>query len=186
MKTLIVVAHPNLHESRINKRWLQELEQYSDRLTIHNLYEQYPDSKLDIAREQTLLEQHDRIILQFPLYWFSSPPLLKQWLDEVFLEDWAYGTDIELFHSKTISVAISAGSRESDYQMDRKYRYDIHHILSPFEVTTRYLNAQYREPFVLYAAGSHLSDDALEDSAKRYAEYALQPYADTQAVQYLH
>lgn len=182
MKTLIVVAHPNLHESRINKRWLQELEQHSDRLTIHRLYEEYPNGKLDIAREQALLEQHDQIILQFPLYWFSSPPLLKQWLDEVFLEDWAYGPDVNLFHSKTISVAISAGSREKDYQVDGKYRYDIHSLLSPFEVTTRYLNAQYREPFVLYAAGSHLSEEALEDSARKYAEYVLQPYNQEQAV----
>lgn len=174
MKTLIVIVHPALHESRVNQRWLSELEPYKDQLTLHNLYAQYPDSKLDVAREQQLLDQHDRIILQFPLYWFSSPPLLKQWLDEVLLEGWAFGKGIDRFRQKTISVAVSAGSEEADYQLQGKYKRDIHSVLSPFELTVRYLNAQSREPFVLFDAGSHTSEAIIEESARQYADYVLQ------------
>lgn len=37
MSTLVIVVHPDLAESRINKRWVQELKEQSD-VTIHNLY----------------------------------------------------------------------------------------------------------------------------------------------------
>ncbi|WP_396125955.1 NAD(P)H-dependent oxidoreductase [Brevibacillus laterosporus] len=25
-----------------------------------------------------------------PFYWYSSPPLLKKWLDDIFTHGWAY------------------------------------------------------------------------------------------------
>ena len=43
MKTLIVVAHPNLKNSKVNKSWLKEAKKYPDKFTIHNLYEIYPN-----------------------------------------------------------------------------------------------------------------------------------------------
>jgi len=54
-------------------------------VTIHPLYEAYPDWSIDVTREHELLLAHDRIVLQFPFYWYSSPPLLKKWLDFVLL-----------------------------------------------------------------------------------------------------
>ncbi len=78
MKTLIVVIHPNINESKINKRWASEVTKHPELYTVHDLYQTYKDGVIDIEKEQRLIEQHDKIILQFPLYWFNSPPLLKQ------------------------------------------------------------------------------------------------------------
>ena len=80
MKALIVLAHPNIETSRVNKRWREELAQHTDIAEIHELYREYPDWQIDVEREQRLLESHELIVLQFPLYWYSYPPLLKKWL----------------------------------------------------------------------------------------------------------
>ena len=41
--------------------------------------------------EQQRLADHDLIVLQFPLYWYTGPALLKEWLDLVWLQGFAYG-----------------------------------------------------------------------------------------------
>jgi len=35
MKTLVILVHPNMENSRINKRWKEELEKYPDKITVH-------------------------------------------------------------------------------------------------------------------------------------------------------
>ena len=77
MKTLVVVTHPDIANSVVNKRWLEELRRYPERYTVHELHQAYPDWQIDVAQEQRLIEAHDNIVLQFPIFWFSSPPLLK-------------------------------------------------------------------------------------------------------------
>ena len=66
MKPLVIVAHPDMERSRVNRRWKQELDQYPADIDVHELYTQYPDWKIDVAQEQKLLEAHDLLILQFP------------------------------------------------------------------------------------------------------------------------
>ena len=82
MKTLIIASHPHIAQSVVNKRWLDELAKHPDRFTVHRLYTAYPDGKIDITREQALVEAHGGIVFQFPVYWFNCPPLLKQWFDD--------------------------------------------------------------------------------------------------------
>ena len=99
-KTLVIVTHPNYQDSKINKRWVEELETQPDRFTVHHLYSTYPDTVIDVEREQKLVESHDNVVFQFPVYWFNCPPLLKQWLDEVLLYGWAYGSGGEASKAK--------------------------------------------------------------------------------------
>lgn len=87
MKTLVILAHPNIEDSRVNQRWKQELLQYTNEITIHEIYKEYPNWSIDVLREQKLLETHSNIIFQFPLYWYSYPPLLKSGLMMFLLTD---------------------------------------------------------------------------------------------------
>ena len=64
MKILVNVFHPNLEQSKVNRRWVKELEGRPD-ITINIAYSRYPDWKIDVAREQDLLLQHDRIANQW-------------------------------------------------------------------------------------------------------------------------
>lgn len=45
----------------------------------------------DIAAEQRKLLDADALILQFPLWWFSMPAIMKGWIDRVYAYGLAYG-----------------------------------------------------------------------------------------------
>ncbi|CVA60798.1 General stress protein 14 [Serratia marcescens] len=119
MKTLVVVTHPDIANSVVNKRWLEELRRYPERYTVHELHQAYPDWQIDVAQEQRLIEAHDNIVLQFPIFWFSSPPLLKKWLDDVLTYGWAYGSRSGYkMQNKKLALAVTAGVRAEDYARD--------------------------------------------------------------------
>lgn len=46
---------------------------------------------VDIALEQDKLRWADAVILQFPLWWFSMPAILKGWVERVYAYGFAYG-----------------------------------------------------------------------------------------------
>jgi len=45
----------------------------------------------DIAAEQAKLKWADAVILQFPLWWFSMPAIMKGWVERVYAYGFAYG-----------------------------------------------------------------------------------------------
>ena len=94
-RVLINLVHPNIGESRVNKL-LTQTAQKEENVTINNLYAEYPDFKIDVQKEQELLLENDVIIFQFPLYWLSSPALLKEWFDRTFVYNFAYGENYKL------------------------------------------------------------------------------------------
>lgn len=173
MKKLIIVSHPNIANSVINKRWVKEFEKHPDHFTIHNIYAEYSDGKIDIEKEQKLIEAHDTLILQYPLYWFNCPPFLKQWLDDVFTYGWAYGSKGNSLKSKKIALAISAGIDEKDFQVDGEWKVTIEQLILPFKTTALYTKSDFRGHFVLYDSHNAPNSDALEKSAQDYIKFAM-------------
>ncbi|KIF75601.1 NADPH-quinone reductase [Streptomyces sp. 150FB] len=45
----------------------------------------------DIRREQDKLRRADTLIVQFPLWWFGPPAILKGWFDRLFVQGFAQG-----------------------------------------------------------------------------------------------
>jgi NAD(P)H dehydrogenase (quinone) len=45
----------------------------------------------EVRAEQAKLDSADLLVLQFPLWWFSVPAILKGWIDRVFVRGFAYG-----------------------------------------------------------------------------------------------
>jgi len=45
----------------------------------------------DIALEQDKLRWADTVILQFPLWWYSMPAIMKGWVERVYAYGFAYG-----------------------------------------------------------------------------------------------
>lgn len=102
MKTVVLLFHPNFEASRINKAFEQAI---GGDYTVRHMYVLYPDNKIDVAKEQVVLTEADRIVLQFPMYWYSSPSLLKEWQDQVLLYGWAYGSSGKALHGKELLLA---------------------------------------------------------------------------------
>lgn len=172
MKTLVIVTHPEIEKSVINKRWIEELEKNPEKYTVHQLYKEYPDGKINVAREQELMESHDNIVFQFPFYWFSSPPLLKQWLDEVILYGWTYGSNSGFkLAGKKMTLAISIGIDEDLYSASGKYKYTMKELLRPYELTFDYIKAQYEDPFLYYGIERDSSEEWIGKSVPMYLDF---------------
>lgn len=172
MKTLVIIIHPNLENSLINKRWIEELKKYPNQYTLHDLYQLYPDEKINIEKEQQLIEEHDTIVFQFPFYWFNCPPLLKKWLDEVLTHGWAYGSKSGYkLEGKKIALAISAGINKEDYSETGRYKYTLEQLTSPFEVTFNYIKADYKPLFAFYGAEHHPNQEKIEKNTTDYISF---------------
>ena len=171
MKTLIIVSHPNISKSVINKQWIEELQKYPEKYTVHELKKEYPDEKIDVKKEQQLVEEHGTIIFQFPINWYASPPILKKWIDNVLTYGWAFGKNGDKFQNRKVALAVSAGIKKEDYQ-SRKYHYTLEELLAPFEATFRgYCHADYGPLFAFYGATAAPSKEEIEQSAKEYLNF---------------
>lgn len=173
-KTLVIVAHPQIEQSKVNQRWVEELAQYPDQFTIHELYQSYPDGKIDVQREQRLIEKHEHLILQFPVYWFNCPPLLKQWLDEVFTYGWAYGSTGNKLRNKKIMLAVSAGIKAEEFSHTGKYKVTLEQVLKPFELTADYVKADYQSIYAFYNAENNPLPQDIDQSAINYVQALIQ------------
>jgi glutathione-regulated potassium-efflux system ancillary protein KefG len=171
MKTLVVVAHPNLDGSRINKAWVEALKKQPN-VTLVDLTARYPDQHIDILAEQALLLEHDRIVLQFPLYWYSSPPILKSWIDAVLQPGFAYAVGGDKLRGKEWMVSTSVGSTEDGYRAGGHNHFTVDELLRPFQQTVNYTGGIYRSPFLFYRA-MLVTDSEIEEGTQRMLKHVL-------------
>ncbi|MGN7989698.1 NAD(P)H-dependent oxidoreductase [Pedobacter sp. 22226] len=172
MKTLIIVTHPDMKNSIVNKRWVNELHKFPDQFHVHQLYEAYPDEKIDVGAEQKLIEQYDKIVFQFPYYWFNAPAMLKKWLDEVLTHGWAYGSKSGYkVGGKKIALAISLGVDEQELSANGIYKYPLEELTRPFELSFEYVKADYKPLFAYYGIEYNSSDEWIERSVSLYMDF---------------
>jgi glutathione-regulated potassium-efflux system ancillary protein KefG len=166
MKTLILFAHPRLEKSRTNRALLARIPNHPD-LFFNDLYEAYPDFNVDVEREKDLLIKHDVIIWQHPFFWYSCPPLLKQWIDLVLELGWAYGPNGNALKGKIIFNAITTGGSTEAYSPKGYNRFTIKEYLYPFDQTASLCNMNYLPPFAVQ--GTHrLTSDQITMHADQY------------------
>ena len=163
---LILFAHPLLEKSRVHSELLKKAKTVEG-VTINDLYERYPDFDIDVEREKKLLTGHDIIVWQHPFYWYSAPPLLKQWQDLVLEHGWAYGKKgTALAGKKIFNVLTSGGSMEA-YQQEGFHKYSIHDFLKPFERTAELCRMSYWPPFWIH--GVHRMEmDMIKQHSEQY------------------
>lgn len=169
-KTLVIVAHPQIKESVVNQRWIEELRKHPDKFTVHEIYQVYPNGIIDVAKEQALIEAHENLIFQFPVYWFNCPPFFKQWLDDVFTYGWAYGSTGNKLKNKKIMLAVSAGIQSKDYSDTGRYQLSLNQALYPFELTALYVEADYQPIYAFYGTESNPTSEEVDQSAIHYVQ----------------
>lgn len=180
MKVLVLIAHPHIEKSRVNAGWKKALLSHSDgSITVHDLYEHYPDEYIDIKHEQKLLLSHDRIVFQFPFYWYSTPPLLKKWMDEVLAFGWAYGPGGSALRGKELILAISIGGAKNSYGADGYNYYTISELTRPLQATANLTGMHFLPHFVLHSAVSADQaeiDKSTEEYIRHIANKELHPF----------
>lgn len=173
MKTLVIVAHPHLDQSKVNKAWVERLKQEAS-ITVHDLYAAYPTFEIDVQKEQQLMMEHDRVVFQFPFYWYSTPAILKQWQDAVLTYGWAYGAEGNKLHNKEFMLAISAGGPEQAYARDGYNFFTIEELTAPLHAMANLTGMKYLAPFRFHGAGQ-ASEEQIKHSAVEYVKHILNP-----------
>lgn len=163
---LIIFAHPRFEGSRVNSRLVSKIPD-ADNITFHDLYERYPDFNIDIESEKSLLENNEVIIWHHPFYWYSSPPILKQWIDMVLEYGWAYGSGGKALEGKLIFNAITTGGNADAYCPQGYNCFTIADFMHPFEQTARLCLMDYLPPFTVMGTHS-MKQEQVERAANDY------------------
>ena len=165
-RILLLLAHPSLDRSEVNRPMADAVVDI-DGITLIDLYAEYPDFQIDIDREQQRLLEHDVIIFQHPLYWYSTPAILKEWQDLVLEHDFAYGSKGTALHGKIFFNALTAGGIEAAYRAEGYNHFTIRELLHPLEQTAVLCGMIYLPPFALFGSrtaveegrvGRHVAD----------------------------
>lgn len=166
-RVLVLFAHPALEKSRVHRRLMHHARAVPG-ITFHDLYEEYPDFDVDVAREQALLDTHDVVLLQFPIYWYSPPALIKQWEDLVLEHGWAYGTGGTHLRGKFLGCALTTGGRAAAYAAGALNRFTVSEFLRPLDQTAVLCGMRFLPPYLIQ--GTHLMEPAaIEQHAAQYA-----------------
>lgn len=170
-KVLVLFAHPKFEHSDANNALLRAISDL-DNVTVQDLYELYPDFNINIQKEQELLFEHEVIIWHHPFYWYSCPPLLKQWIDLVLEFGWAYGPGGVYLKNKYILNAITSGGSQEAYSRKGQNAYTIDEFLRPFEQTARLCGMHYLPYFQV--AGTHrIGKEELREKAEEYRKMVI-------------
>ena len=156
-RILILFAHPSQHRSEVNRPLLEATRQAGE-ATVVDLYGEYPDYCIDIDREQQRLRDHEVIVFMFPLYWYSTPAILKEWQDLVLEYGFAYGHDGRELEGKQLLCALTAGGIEDAYRARGYNHYTIRELLRPIEQTATLCGMVYLPPYALFGARTALED----------------------------
>jgi glutathione-regulated potassium-efflux system ancillary protein KefF len=166
---LVLLAHPALEQSRVNRRLLQAARSAGVRVQVRDLYALYPDYLIDAAAEQAHLAAARLVVWQHPIHWYGAPPLMKLWLDEVLAFGWAYGPGGNALRGKDVWLVGSTGGPQDSYRPDSYNRYFFDAFLPPYEQTAALCGLRFLPPLMLH--GAHRVDEAeLAAHADVYAQ----------------
>lgn len=112
----MILAHPKI-ENSIGNKIISELTNKDDNVEVRHLNKLYPNFKINIQAAQEALLRSDTIIFQYPLYWYSSPAILKEWIDQVFEYGFAFGENYKLAE-KNVIISITVGSDKKFYPQE--------------------------------------------------------------------
>lgn len=172
-EVLVLVAHPQMEQSRANRALMRAAGEVAaaskGRVEVRDLYALYPDYLIDVPTEQSLLASARLVVWQHPVHWYSMPPLMKLWLDEVLSFGWAYGPGGDALRGKDLWLALTTGGADASYRPEGYNRYFFDAFLPPCEQTAALCGMRFLPPLVMH--GAHRAGaTAIAEHAQVYAE----------------
>lgn len=157
---LVILSHPYLSTSNTHLAISTKLANTSG-VTVRHIDQLSRNGvNFDPKEEQKLWEKADSIILEFPLYWYHSPASLKQYLDDVLTEDWAY-QDAYKLENKNLQVLTTTGGIEELYSAKGEHGFSLSEILTPYKAMASFTKMNYLPELAIYAA-NFLKPEELE------------------------
>jgi len=143
MKVLVVFVHPRRDSftGAVLDSFLEGLNDAGHEAAVADLYGEGFDPRFgdadfshfnglgpipeEIRDEQRRIESADGLVFIFPVWWWSTPAMLKGWIDRVFTGGWAYdyvdGKSAGLLKDRPVLWLASAAVGPETYA---KYGYD--------------------------------------------------------------
>lgn len=177
MKTLVIISHPEITESGSQQYLLSSIPENND-ITVHHLESAYPDFNIDVEKEQALLKEHERIIFQFPFYWYSAPGLLKKWQDDVLTDGFAYGKRGNVLAGKEFGLVMSMGIKEEEYQPGGREGFSIGELTKPFQAMALKTGMVFLKTLSIFQF-SYLTEEQKMDLLIRYQQYLTREKEDS-------
>lgn len=172
MTTVLLLAHPDFAVSRANRALLAGLNHLPG-LEVAELYALYPNGQIDFAVERERVLRADRLVLQFPLYWYSTPPLLKHWQDAVLTPLFYREPGIAASTAGLpVIAATTTGGPSASYRPGGATGMTIDELFAPLRATARRCGWLWQAPFALHDV-RNLDDAALTRAGKDYRSVVL-------------
>lgn len=94
----------------------------------------------------------ERILLQFPLFWYQAPGLVADWLTAVFDEQFLSASNLA---NKNIEfgIILTVGVPLKEYQAGGRENVTISELLRPYQTFAHALKFNYLPPFILAQYG---------------------------------
>jgi glutathione-regulated potassium-efflux system ancillary protein KefF len=163
-RIVVLAAHPSMAHSRVTRTLMRAAARCAPEggIDVRDLYALYPDYLIDVPAEQAVLSAADLVVWLHPVHWYSMPPLLKLWLDEVFAFGWAYGPGGRALEGKDLWLVASTGGPEESYHPAGYNRHFFDAFLPPYEQTAALTRMRWLPPLILH--GAHRIDDSALDA----------------------
>lgn len=152
-QTLILIFHPDLARSTANAA-LRDAARTVPGARVIDMQACCPGGLIDSAAEARALLQADRIVLQFPVQWYSTPALLKAWQDAV-LTRMCYihpETEGHRLAGTALMIAATAGNIPEAYGRDGANHFTMEELLAPLKATARRCGLPWQPPHLVFRA----------------------------------
>ena len=166
-RLLVYYAHPGHRTSHVNRAMAEVAEAVPD-IAFVDLYRLYPRHNIDIAAEQARLLDCDVLLFQHPLFWYSTPSLIKEWEDLVLEHGFAYGAGGDRLTGKTMMLAVTAAAPVEAYGESGYQHFPLRTFLTPLEQTARLCRMRFAAPYVLFSSLQAPSEGAVAPHVDGY------------------
>lgn len=173
LKTLVIVSHPEINNSQ-TQQFLMQGAKMQD-VTWHHVEEL---AEIDVAKEQALLKENDRIIFQFPLYWYAAPEGLKHWEDEVLTRNFVYGDGDDNLSDKEFGIVVSTGMPLKEFRRGGSENITIDQIMAPYYAIADRAKMNILSTFTI-AQFQYMDEQQQMQLFIDYQRFLTQKYPDT-------
>lgn len=126
----------------------------------------------DVTRMIERLDRAQLLILQFPLWWYAVPAILKGWLDRVLVYGSVYGTEMRYdkgrFAGRRAMISVTCGGPPGSYDPNGRNG-DVNMWLYPTSYTLAYIGYTVLPAFATYGV---IPPGTPEQAAKAQAHLA--------------
>ena len=148
MKTMVVISHPTIQTSSSQQFFLATLKG-EEAVTVRQIDEVWSERKPHFTREteeKALVESGaQRLILQFPMYWYQAPAVMKEWIDTVMSKSATFAKQI-----KELGIVVTLGVKEEAFRAGGKEQFTISELLRPFQALANAMSWNYLPNFEVH------------------------------------